>query len=70
MRLAAGGTQLALRAFVLGGFASQSQILAFSIGRQAVITLANPVLGVVALLRAFGHVGIGRPRYEAAAPSA
>ena len=64
------GAQQALLAFALSGLANQPQILAFSIGQQAAITLANIVLGVVALLRVFGHVRIRRLRHEAAAPPA
>ncbi len=60
------GAQQALLAFALGATASQSQILAFSVGNQAVITLANIALGVVALLRVFGHLDLGRLRREAA----
>jgi glycosyltransferase 2 family protein len=60
------GAQQALLAFALGATASQSQILAFSIGNQAVITLANIALGIVALLRVFGHLDLGRLRREAA----
>jgi uncharacterized membrane protein YbhN (UPF0104 family) len=60
------GAQQALLAFALGATASQAQILAFSIGKQAVITLANIALGVVALLRVFGHLDIGRLHREAA----
>ena len=59
------GAQQALLAFALGATASQSQILAFSVGNQAVITIANLVLGIVALLRVFGHLDLGRLRREA-----
>ena len=51
-----GGAQQALLAFVLSGSASQGQILAFSVGQQAVVTVANIVLGTIALLKIFGHV--------------
>jgi uncharacterized protein (TIRG00374 family) len=54
------GTQQALLAFALAGIASQSQILAYSVGQQAVITLANIALGLVAMLRLFGSVHVGR----------
>jgi uncharacterized membrane protein YbhN (UPF0104 family) len=60
------GTQQALLAFALAGTASQSQILAFSVGQQLVITLANVILGIIALLRVFGHLQIGRLHREAA----
>ena len=51
-----GGAQQALLAFALGGSASQGQILAFSVGQQAAITVANIVLGILALLKIFGHM--------------
>jgi uncharacterized membrane protein YbhN (UPF0104 family) len=60
------GAQQALLAFALGATASQSQILAFSVGNQAVITLANIALGIVALVRVFGHLDLRRLRREAA----
>lgn len=60
------GTQQALLAFALAGTASQGQILAFSVGQQLVITVANIVLGIIALLRVFGHFRIGRLHREAA----
>jgi uncharacterized protein (TIRG00374 family) len=50
-----GGAQQALLAFALGGSASQGQILAFSVGQQAAVTAANIVLGILALLKIFGH---------------
>lgn len=59
------GTQQALLAFALAGAASQSQILAYSVGQQAVITLANICLGLVALLRMFGSMRIGHLRRAA-----
>jgi uncharacterized protein (TIRG00374 family) len=54
------GAQQALLAFALAGAASQSQILAYSVGQQAVITLANIALGLVAMLKLFGSVHVGR----------
>jgi uncharacterized membrane protein YbhN (UPF0104 family) len=51
-----GGAQQALLAFALGGSASQGQILAFSVGQQAAITFANIILGILALLKIFGHM--------------
>ena len=45
------GAQQALLAFALAGAASQSQILAYSVGQQAVITIANICLGLVAPAR-------------------
>jgi uncharacterized membrane protein YbhN (UPF0104 family) len=52
------GTQQALLAFALAGAASQSQILAYSVGQQAVITIANIALGLVAMFRLFGSVNV------------
>lgn len=60
------GAQQALLAFALAGAASQSQILAYSVGQQLVITLANIAIGLVALLQVFGSVHVGRLRRAAA----
>ena len=57
-----GGAQQALLAFALGGSASQAQVLAFSVGQQAVVTLANVVLGSAALVAIFGHARVRRLR--------
>ena len=65
-----GGAQQALLAFALAGMASQGKILAFSLGQQAVITAANIVLGIVALLKIFGHVRTRRPNLVEPIPDA
>lgn len=62
------GTQQALLAFALAGAASQSQILAYSVGQQLVITLANAALGIVALLHLFGSARVGRLHRAATSP--
>ena len=63
------GTQQALLAFVLAGTASQSQIFAYSVGQQAVITVANVAVGVVAMLRIFGSARVRNLHRTAQSPA-
>jgi uncharacterized membrane protein YbhN (UPF0104 family) len=53
------GAQQGLLVFALGGAASGSQVLAFSIGAQAVILVFNILLGLVAVFALFGHFRLG-----------
>jgi hypothetical protein len=50
------GAQQALSAIVLAGAASQSQVLAYSVGAQVTITVVNAVAGLIALFALFGHL--------------
>ncbi len=59
------GAQQGLLVFALGGAATSGQVLAFSIGAQAVIVAFNIVLGLIALVVIFGHVKLGAVRREA-----
>ncbi len=63
------GAQQGLLVFALGGSATSTQVLAFSIGAQAVITVFNAMLGLVAIFALFGHFGIHRIRRDAHAAS-
>jgi uncharacterized membrane protein YbhN (UPF0104 family) len=53
------GAQQGLLVFALAAVASPGQVLAFSIGAQAVIVAFNVVLGLIAIFMLFGHVRIG-----------
>jgi uncharacterized membrane protein YbhN (UPF0104 family) len=59
------GAQQGLLVFALGGSATSSQVLAFSIGAQAVMTVFNIVLGLIAIFALFGHFGIHSIRRDA-----
>lgn len=50
------GAQQGLLAFGLGGAASSGQVMAYSIGAQAVILAFNVLLGTIAVFVLFGHV--------------
>jgi glycosyltransferase 2 family protein len=50
------GAQQGLLAFGLSGAATSGQVMAYSIGAQAVILAFNVVLGMIALFVLFGHV--------------
>jgi uncharacterized membrane protein YbhN (UPF0104 family) len=60
------GAQQGLLVLALGGTAATSQILAFSVGSQLVMAMANIALGLVALVITFGHARVGRIRSESA----
>lgn len=59
------GAQQGLLVFALGGAATSSQVLAFSIGAQAVILAFNVVLGLIAVFALFGHVRVGSLHHDA-----
>jgi hypothetical protein len=59
------GAQQGLLVFALGGVATSSQVLAFSIGVQAATVAFNIVLGLIAIFVLFGHVRMGTVRREA-----
>jgi uncharacterized membrane protein YbhN (UPF0104 family) len=59
------GAQQGLLVLALGGTATTSQILAFSVGSQLIIALVNIVLGLMAIFVIFGHAHFGRVRSEA-----
>jgi uncharacterized membrane protein YbhN (UPF0104 family) len=63
------GAQQGLLAFGLSGAASSGQVMAYSIGAQAVILAFNVALGMVALFVLFGHVRFHALHREARAPS-
>ena len=50
------------------GAAGTSQVMAYSIGAQAVILAFNLLLGVIAVFVLFGQVRFGAVRHEAHAP--
>ena len=52
------GAQQGLLVFALAAVASPGQVLAFSIGAQAVIVAFNIVLGLIAIFMIFGHIRI------------
>jgi uncharacterized membrane protein YbhN (UPF0104 family) len=54
------GAQQGLLVLALAGAATSTQILAFSVGSQVVITLANILLGLVGIYASFGHVRLRR----------
>lgn len=60
------GAQQALLAIVLAGAASSAEILAFSVGNQAVATVTSALVGVLAMLIVFRHVRVSRLRTHAA----
>lgn len=60
------GAQQALLAIVLAGAASSAEILAFSVGNQAVSTVTSGLVGVLAMLIVFRHIRVGRLRTHAA----
>jgi uncharacterized membrane protein YbhN (UPF0104 family) len=68
------GTQQALIVVVLGGAASDAQLLSFSVGMQAAVMIANALLGGIALvlmLRTFSlRAAIGHARHHQRADSA
>jgi uncharacterized membrane protein YbhN (UPF0104 family) len=53
------GAQQGLLVFALGTVATSGQVLAFSIGAQAVMLAFNLLLGLVAVFALFGHLRIG-----------
>jgi len=53
------GAQQGLLVFALGGAAGSAQVMAYSIGAQAVILALNLVLGVIAVFVLFGQVRFG-----------
>ena len=59
------GAQQGLLVFALGGAARTGQVLAFSIGAQAVIVALNIVIGMIAAFLLFGHIRIGSIRRDA-----
>jgi uncharacterized membrane protein YbhN (UPF0104 family) len=62
------GAQQSLLVFALAGVATSGQVLAFSIGAQAVIVVFNILLGLVAIFALFGHVRLGSVRRAAGVP--
>jgi uncharacterized membrane protein YbhN (UPF0104 family) len=68
------GTQQALIVVVLGGAASDAQLLSFSVGMQAAVMVSNAVMGAIALvlmLRTFSlRAAIGHARHHQRADSA
>ena len=61
------GAQQGLLAFGLSGAAGSSQVMAYSIGAQAVILAFNVVVGMIAIFVLFGHVRFGALHREARA---
>jgi hypothetical protein len=59
------GAQQGLLVFALAGVATSGQVLAFSIGAQAVIVVFNILLGLVAIFALFGHFRMGSVRRAA-----
>jgi uncharacterized membrane protein YbhN (UPF0104 family) len=59
------GAQQGLLVFALAGVATSGQVLAYSIGAQAVIMAFNVLLGLVATFALFGHVRMGAVRRAA-----
>lgn len=62
------GAQQGLLVFALAGAAGTSQVMAYSIGAQAVILAFNLLLGTVAVFVLCGQVRFGAVRREAHAP--
>ncbi|HXD69258.1 MAG TPA: lysylphosphatidylglycerol synthase transmembrane domain-containing protein [Gaiellales bacterium] len=62
------GAQQGLLVFALAGAAGTSQVMAYSIGAQAVILASNLLLGVVAVFVLFGQLRFGAVRHEAHVP--
>lgn len=61
------GAQQGLLAFGLSGAASSGQVMAYSIGAQAVILVFNVVVGMIALFVLFGHIRFHALRHEPSA---
>jgi uncharacterized membrane protein YbhN (UPF0104 family) len=59
------GAQQALLVIVLAGSASDTQILAYSVGAQATTTIVNIVIGAIAVFAIFGSVRLGGIRQRA-----
>jgi uncharacterized membrane protein YbhN (UPF0104 family) len=59
------GAQQGLLVFALAGVATSGQVLAFSIGAQAVIVAFNIVLGLVAIFALYGHLRMSSVRRAA-----
>jgi uncharacterized membrane protein YbhN (UPF0104 family) len=59
------GAQQGLLVFALGSVATSGQVLAFSVGSQAVLVVLNVVLGLVAIFALFGHIRIGSVHRDA-----
>ena len=59
------GAQQGLLVFALAGVATSGQVLAFSIGAQAVIVAFNILLGLVAIFALFGHLRMSSVRRAA-----
>jgi uncharacterized membrane protein YbhN (UPF0104 family) len=59
------GAQQGLLVFALAGAAGSAQVLAYSIGAQAVILALNVALGAAAALMLFGQLRVGALRPEA-----
>jgi uncharacterized membrane protein YbhN (UPF0104 family) len=63
------GAQQGLLVVGLAGVAGSGQLMAYSIGAQAMIVTFNLVLGLIAVFMLFGHVRIGAVRRAAHAPA-
>ena len=59
------GAQQGLLVFALSGAATAGQVLAFSVGAQAVILAFNLLLGLIAAFYLFGHLRLGSLHREA-----
>jgi glycosyltransferase 2 family protein len=59
------GAQQGLLVFALGGAASAGQVLAFSVGAQAVILAFNLLLGLIGAFYLFGHLRLASLHREA-----
>lgn len=59
------GAQQGLLVFALAGVATSGQVLAYSVGAQAVIMAFNVLLGLIATFVLFGHLRMGAVRREA-----
>jgi uncharacterized membrane protein YbhN (UPF0104 family) len=59
------GAQQGLLVFALAGVATSGQVLAYSIGAQAVIMAFNVLLGLIATFALFGHLRMGAVRRQA-----
>jgi uncharacterized membrane protein YbhN (UPF0104 family) len=59
------GAQQGLLVFALAGVATSGQVLAFSIGAQAVIVVFNILLGLLAIFALFGHLKMSSVRRAA-----
>ena len=65
------GAQQGLLVFAFGGVAGAGagQVLAFSVGAQAVIVAFNILVGLIAIFALFGHIKIGTVRRAASRPN-